>query len=107
LFDLRAFKVGAPIYREARGALGVEHPAVAALHRGLMYLAQGCHRFGRTDKVGAYRLARDELSVAACELALAEQEGATQLQEKVEQEFLGALAGLLHRVDKSRRYEAG
>lgn len=102
LQDLRAFKVGAAVYRDALTSLGEAHPAVTALHRGLEHLARGCHRFERNEKVHAYRLARDDASLAACALALGEHPQAAALLERVEQELMGAMAGLLQRVDRRR-----
>jgi hypothetical protein len=101
--DLKAFQITLPLYRTACQEFSSDHPAAQALRRVLEHLSRGCHRFDQEDKAVAYRAARDEASLAVCELALAESESADRLLYSLEQELMAALAGLLRRVDKQRR----
>jgi len=57
--DLRAFKIGRPLYASACERLGAEHPASRALRLALEQLGRGCHRFIHADKAAAYRDARE------------------------------------------------
>ncbi len=100
--DLKAFQVALPIYWEASQALGEDHVATRALRRVLEQLARGCHRFERTQKVEAYGQARDDASLAACELLLTGSPVAESLMERVEQELMPAFAGLMRRADRRR-----
>jgi hypothetical protein len=74
-----------------------------ALRQCLYHLAQGCHRFDRQEKAVSYGAARDEASLAACELLLEASEGSKNPAITLEQELMAALAGLLRRTDRSRR----
>jgi hypothetical protein len=94
--------VALPIYREAGQALGEEHAAARALRRVLEQLARGYHRFERGEKAEAYRQARDEASLAACELLLAGSAQGERLMEQVERELMPAFAGLMRRTDRRR-----
>ncbi len=100
VWDLKAFKIGVPLYRETCKALSEEHPAATALRFALTELCRGCHRFDRAAKAEAYRAARDAVSEAVCELALADTEPAGRILRELEQEMMAALAGLLRRVDR-------
>ena len=66
-------------------------------------LTRGCHRYERSDKAEAYRAARDQASLAVCELVLTESAAAAQLIHALEQDLMAALAGLMRRVDRRRR----
>lgn len=106
--DLRAFRIGAPLYRRISAHLGPEHAACSALRESLEQLARGCHRYRNEDKASAYRLARDAASRAACELALlpgddSDDATAAALLDEIEQELMAALAGLLRRLDRRAR----
>jgi len=102
LRDLQAFKVGLPLYRDTCGILGDAHPAALALRQSLANLARGCHRFAHGEKLSAYQQARDAASDAAFELALA-QANAAPLVDRVEQDYLAAVAGLLRRNERRPR----
>lgn len=97
--DLKAFQIALPLYQKACQALTADHPASQALKRVLELLSQGCHRFDRQEKAEVYRAARDQASLAVCELVLAGSESADQLIYALEQELMAALAGLLRRMD--------
>ncbi len=103
VLDLKAFQIALPLYREAGQELGGEHPAALELRRVLELLAQGCHRFDHTEKAIAYREARDAASAAICELVLAGNTIADQLRERLEQDLMACLAGLLRRLDRRGR----
>ncbi len=60
--DLKAFQIALPLYQQGSELFGANHVAVGALHRVLVLLAQGCHRFNRDDKAASYRSARDAAS---------------------------------------------
>jgi len=101
--DLKAFQIALPLYRQATAAVGADHPATHCLKRVLEQLTQGCHRYAPTDKAEAYRAARDEASLAVCELVLSESGSADPIIYAIEQELMAAMAGLMRRVDKRRR----
>lgn len=101
--DLRAFKVGQPLYAAACQRLGAEHPASRALRLALEHLGRGCHRFAHADKAAAYRDAREAASLAAVELALATSEPTRRLLADVEQELMPALIGLIRRSERRER----
>jgi len=103
VLDLKAFQVALPIYREAGQALGEEHAAARALRRVLEQLARGYHRFEGAEKAEAYRQARDDASLATCELLLAGSAQGERLMEQVERELMPAFAGLLRRTDRRQR----
>jgi len=98
--DLKAVQVALPLYRETCESLGEAHAAAAALRRVLEHLARGYHRFERADKTEAYRQARDQASLAACELLLAGSAECERLLEQVERELMPAFAGLMRRTDR-------
>jgi len=103
VLDLKAFQIALPLYQQACQALTEEHPASRGLKRVLELLSQGCHRFDRQEKAETYRAARDQASLAVCELVLTGSEVATQLRRSIEQDLMAALAGLLRRMDSQRR----
>ncbi len=98
--DLPAFKLGRALHRAATGALGEEHASSVALRRALEELALGCHRYHRRDKGDCYHAARDHAAVAAMELAMSDHEAAPSLLERVEQDLLQAIAGLVRRMER-------
>lgn len=98
--DLKAMQVALPIYRATCESMGEAHAAAGALRRVLEQLARGYHRFERAEKAEAYRLARDQASLAACELLLASSPEGNQLLDKVEGDLMPAFAGLMRRMDR-------
>ena len=71
-----------------------------ALRDVLTLLTKGCHRYGREDKAGAYREARDAASLAVCELVLAQRDEAEPLIYGIEQDLMAAFSGLLRRLER-------
>jgi hypothetical protein len=101
VYDLKAFQIGLPFYRKVRSEIGEVHAAVAPLHRMLEQLCRGCHRYTNVDKAECYHAARDEASIAICELIVTQNESAGELISSLEQELMPAFAGLLRKYDKS------
>jgi len=100
LTDLKAFQILLPFYRRLQQTGGAEHPATCHLKSALEHLAQGCHRFGRAEKAASYQAARDAVSLAVLELVL--DPGLQEAAADLEDAFMGAVAGLLRRVDSKR-----
>jgi excisionase family DNA binding protein len=101
LRDLKAFQIMLPLYARLRQT-GAAAPAIQYLKTALEQLAQGCHRFGRSEKTSAYRAARDAASLAVLELLLDDDRTHEEVITALEDDFMAALAGLLRRVDRSR-----
>jgi len=101
--DLKAFQIALPLYRQGSALLGADHAAVLALHGALVLLTQGCHRFEHDDKASAYRAGRDAVSLALCELVLADREEAEPLIRAIEQDLMAAFSGLLRRLERRTR----
>lgn len=104
--DMKAFQIALASYREITQVLGADHSAVLALRQSLEYLSLGCHRFERSSKVDAYRVARDKASLAICELVLQSGKETDTMIDALEQDLMPAFAGLLRRIDKSQRPDA-
>jgi excisionase family DNA binding protein len=101
LRDLKAFQVLLPLYRRLLDTQGSEHPASRHLKTALEHLAQGCHRFGNSEKTSAYRACRDATSLAVLELML-EGDAHVDFVNALEGDFMAALAGLLRRAERKR-----
>jgi excisionase family DNA binding protein len=106
VLDLRAFQIAAALYRAVTADLGADHPATAALHATTVELSRGCHRYDRAGKAESYRAARDAASRAAGELAVCDHERARTHLERIEQDLMAALAGLLQYLDRRARRRA-
>lgn len=104
VMDLKAFQLGLPLYHKASELLGEQHSATLALRQALEHLARGCHRYDKDEKAAAYRTARDEASLAVCELLITGG-AASALVAPIEQELMAALAGLLRRLDRIGKRE--
>jgi hypothetical protein len=104
LRDLKAFQIALPIYRQLVEKLGIEHGATGHLRQALDHLGLGCHRFDRQEKILAYRAARDAVSLSVCELVLVDHEESEAWIDAIEQDLMAALAGLLRRLEKRRRF---
>jgi hypothetical protein len=102
LRDLKAFQVLLPLYRRLRDLTSAEHPAALHLKAALGHLAQGCHRFGRSEKTLAYRACRDAASLAVLELMLDGEDAHEAVAKALDEDFMAALAGLLRRADRRR-----
>lgn len=103
ILDLKAFQILLPVYRELVSSLGLDQAATQHLRAALDQLTLGCHRFGRSDKVEAYRAARDAVSLALCDLIATDATRRGPIVEALEQDFMAAMAGLLRRAE--RRHE--
>jgi len=102
LRDLKAFAEGLAAYAAGRAQLPETHPALPLLRQALDDLAIGCHRFERRGKAEAYGRARDHASLAVCALLAEETPAGEGLIERIEQEIIPAIAGLLRRTDRRR-----
>ncbi|MCI0666941.1 MAG: helix-turn-helix domain-containing protein [Methylococcaceae bacterium] len=103
VLDMKAFNIALENYRRLVDQLGEKHASCRALRASLEYLSQGCHRFEHSAKAEAYRLARDQASLAICELVIDPSRDAGPLIEQLEQNLMPAFAGLLRRVDSFQR----
>lgn len=103
LLDLVAFQLTMPLQQQSSKVLGAEHPATVSLHSGLKKLAIGCHRYEYADKAEAYRQARDDISIAVCELLLSGNEQAAEIATQIEQDVMAALAGLIRNAERKYR----
>jgi excisionase family DNA binding protein len=107
LRDLKAVQIAAPVYHLLAGSGSGLEKAAAHMRLCLDQLALGCHRYDRGEKTAAYRSARDAASLAAVELMLCATAGNSPIPlesilEKIEQELMPALAGLLRRSERGR-----
>jgi hypothetical protein len=98
--QIRAFSAGRPTWSDAATALGAEHPATVALRECLVHVSQGCHRFHARDKLAAYVAAREQASRSAALLLLEGKDDAARISERVEQELLPAITGLIRRAER-------
>ena len=95
--DLHTWKVGEPVFRAVADALGPGDRAVALLRESLDLLCQGCHTFDSRDKRALFDTARARAASAVSELLLAGP------PDRVEQEYLPVLSGLIRRTERSGR----
>ena len=103
VLDMKAFNIALENYRLLVERLGETHTACRALRSSLEFLSQGCHRFEHQAKAEAYRLARDQASLAVCELVIDHSTDASALIDQLEQNLMPAFAGLLRRFDRIQR----
>ena len=96
--DVKAFQLARPVHAALR-AMTPPPTGLSHIHRALVLLAQGCHRFGRDEKALSYRAARDAVAEGLCELLLDGGEGLGAQATVLEQEVLPAIAGLIRRVE--------
>jgi helix-turn-helix protein len=101
--DLSAFRHGLAATRAAGERLGDHTAAVGALRQSLIALAQGCHRFHQRDKAEAFGVARERAAEAVALLHVDGTEVAIAIANLVEQDYLGALVGLLRREERRGR----
>lgn len=92
--DLTAFQVGAAIYRELVGALGVEATACRLLSSALTAVACGFHDFQPADKAKRFSEARSSAAAAVAALLL-EGEEQRVLGARIEQELIPKISGLV------------
>ncbi len=101
--DLRAFREGAPLYRDLAAKAGADHPATGLLHEAMMLLACGYHEFDGASKAELYARARNHASRATMALLLDDKEACQDLIERLEASFLPALGGLIHQAERRGR----
>ena len=102
LRDLKAVGAAVPLYRQATELLGSDSIVATELRTCLDQLAIGYHRWGPSEKRDAYRAARDSAARAGAALLLADEPGATELLDAIEQGLMPAIAGLLRRTERCR-----
>ena len=100
--SLQAWRVLSPLHREVVVRLGAEAPASQALRRALRHLTLGAHRFFREDKANAYRAARDDVSESVFHLLIEDVPDADPWLDRLENDAMAALTGLLRRYDQRR-----
>ncbi len=101
--ELRAFREGAPLYRELISAAGADHPAAALLRETLMLLACGYHEFESRNKAAFYSRSREQASRAAMALLLEDEEARRELIDRLETSLLPAIGGLIHHAERRER----
>lgn len=103
--DLRAFQAGIPLHRAAVAAVGEAAKATGHLRDALDALARGCHSFHARDKHDSYRSAREHAASAVAELLLHPSDDHSTLADRIEQELLPRITGLLRSTERgpSRR----
>lgn len=99
--DLRAFKEGEAVLRQVVDKLGWENEAAQKLRLALRSLAQGCHAYHPPEKLARYTNAREQAASAVVDLLLGEDGEA--LSDRLEQDFLSALGGLIRSTERSGR----
>lgn len=95
--DLAAFRHGLAACRAALERLGDQAAPVVALRASLVALSQGCHRFHQREKSEAFAEAREHAAAAVALFHLDGSDVALAVATLVEQDYLGALVGLLRR----------
>lgn len=98
--EIRAYREGAPIYRQIVAEVGAEHPSVVLLREAFMLLACGYHEFEGDKKALLYAEARHQASRAAMVLLLDGEEKYGELVGQLETILLPAVGGLIHQAEK-------
>ena len=101
--ELRAYREGAPLYRDFLSAAGAAHPAVEFLREALMLLACGCHEFQGREKAAFYSRAREQASRAVMALLLDGAETYREIVARCETAVLPALGGLIRQAEQRGR----
>jgi excisionase family DNA binding protein len=101
--DLKAFREGEEALRTCGERVDAPHPALDLLRAALDSLAVGCHRFDHRSKAEAYGQARDRASLAACALLVQGPHEAEPVVQRIEQELIPAISGLLRRAERTAR----
>lgn len=101
--ELRAYREGAPLYRDLVGTAGADHPAAQFLREALMLLACGCHEYQGREKAGFYSRAREQASRAVMALLLDGAEACRELVARFESGMLPALGGLIRQAEQRGR----
>ncbi|MBF0434632.1 MAG: hypothetical protein HQL77_04585 [Magnetococcales bacterium] len=104
--DLRAFTLGAEIYREMDNDLGRENPARLCLFDALKKLCRGCHAFQPPQKEARFTEAREAAADAVAILLLEGEAHDPQrmlLANRIETELIPKLAALAAGQEKRAR----
>ncbi|MBF0138170.1 MAG: hypothetical protein HQL65_18205 [Magnetococcales bacterium] len=104
--DLRAFTLGAEIYRAMENHLGRENPARECLFTALKMLCRGCHAFQPAQKETRFTEARESAADAVAFLFLegdAHDAQRTALAKRIETELIPKLAALAASQEKRNR----
>jgi excisionase family DNA binding protein len=103
--DLLTFQSGESIYREMEKARGAEDRVCGTLFEALALVARGCHCYHPRDKASRFSEARELAATAVAELLLGGGEGVRNrvLAERIEQELIPKLAGLVAAYEKRGR----
>ena len=104
--DLIAFQAGAALHRELVSELGVDDPVCSQLAAALGLLTRGCHCFHPADKAQRFTEARDLLADTTADLLLRVGDGEETRRgfaERIEQELIPKVGGLVARQDKRTR----
>lgn len=86
--------------------MGPDDPGCQHLLRALILLTRGCHTFHPAEKAGRFLEAREEAATAVAALFLAadpDQELRRQVAERIEQELIPKLTGLIAMHEKRSR----
>lgn len=103
VLELSAFSHGREVHAGLMRAVGAEHEATRAIEDSLVRVSQGCHRFHEGEKLEAYSNAREAAARAVALLLLSEHSDAVAISDRVEQDVLPALAGLIRRYERRAR----
>ncbi len=101
--DLKAFQIASDIYRQTCAHIGPDHPASLSIWQCILELGRGCHRYRNEEKSSAYGTARDHASESVCHLLFHEHEQCPTQAQRIEQDLMPAIAGLMRRVDRDQR----
>ncbi len=104
--NLTTFQAGEQLYRALRAQLGPDDPSCRLVYEAMTLVTRGCHCFHAQDKIERFASARDSLASAVAELLLhsEEDQGARRkLAERLEQELVPKLAGLIASHEKKNR----
>lgn len=97
---LAAFEAGAEIYRELAAGQAADTPARDCLQNALLHVARGCHSFHAESKARAFDEARQLAATAVAHLLLPGDGDGLRLAERLEEELIPKLAGLVAANEK-------
>jgi hypothetical protein len=106
--DLAAFQAGQAIFREIREDPGEESVACRQLAAALTLVVRGCHNYQPADKASRFLEARELAATAVAELLLHGEARHRTLAERIEQELIPKLSGLVassERRSRSSRFD--
>ena len=101
--ELRAYREGAPLYRDLVARFGHRPPPVVFLREALMLLACGCHEFHARKKAELYARSREQLSRTTMALLLENEQASGAAVRPFEQSILPAIGGLIRQAERRGR----